>query len=209
MNTSTNPIFANWWQMLAFASAVTSVLTTVGVYLVARFTTVFDAYVGEHAKLMAQFQSIDRLVVQTEQLTRAAEGIKAQVTDQVWDRQMRWTYKRDVYIRLIESLGRMRTGLSRLQAAFNSDISGEAWAQEVAASGAKQVTEALDEFLCADDVAPVVASKGVLAALDGLRQLKYGTFESGDEIAATFASLNKQLGLLRQAAAEDLGYKTI
>lgn len=70
-----------------------------------RFTSVFDAYAGERARLLAQFHNLDRLVAQTDRLTVTTENIKARITDEVWDRQMRWAFKKDVYIRLMETLG--------------------------------------------------------------------------------------------------------
>jgi hypothetical protein len=60
---------------------------------------------AERAKLLAQFHNLDKLVGQTEKLKVTAEAIKARVSDEVWDRQMRWNLKRDIDIRLLGALG--------------------------------------------------------------------------------------------------------
>ena len=70
-----------------------------------RITHAMDAYTGEQAKLTAQFHNLGRLIEQTEKLTTATEVIKAQISNEIWDRQMRWTSKRDSYIELMVTLG--------------------------------------------------------------------------------------------------------
>jgi hypothetical protein len=93
-----------WPTVIALVTGV-PLLTTIGVYFLARFTSAFDSYTGERAKLMAQFHNLDRLVEQTEKLTKTTETIKARVSFEMWDQQMRWTAKRDAYISLMETLG--------------------------------------------------------------------------------------------------------
>lgn len=92
------------WKLALALIAGSSLLTTTGVYLLARFTHVFDAYAGERAKLLAQYHNLDKLVEQTKALTATAETIKARVSDEIWDRQMRFNLKRDFYFKLIETV---------------------------------------------------------------------------------------------------------
>jgi hypothetical protein len=93
------------WKLALTVIAGSTALTTIGVFLLARFTSMFDAYAGERAKLMAQFQNLERLVQQTEKLTATAETIKARVSYEMWDQQVRWTSKRDCYMKLMETIG--------------------------------------------------------------------------------------------------------
>jgi hypothetical protein len=93
------------WKAALALVAGSSALTTLCVFLLARFTSVFDAYAAERAKLTAQFHNLDRLVEQTEKLTATAETIKARVSYEMWDQQMRWMAKRDSYVKLMETLG--------------------------------------------------------------------------------------------------------
>lgn len=93
------------WRLALALVAGIPILTTIGVFVLARFTHVFDAYADERAKLLAQFHNLDKLVEQTEKLTATTETIKARISDEIWDRQMRLSLKRDMYIRLMETLG--------------------------------------------------------------------------------------------------------
>ena len=79
-----NAIVIGWKLALALVAG-SSALTTVGVFLLARFTSAFDAYAGERAKLLAQFHNLDKLVEQTKALTATTETIKARISDEVWD----------------------------------------------------------------------------------------------------------------------------
>ena len=93
------------WKAAMALVAGSSALTALYVFLLARFTSAFDAYAGERAKLTAQFHNLDRLMEQTEKLTATAETIKARVSYEMWDQQMRWMAKRDSYVKLMETLG--------------------------------------------------------------------------------------------------------
>ena len=93
------------WKLALAVIAGLPILTTIGVYLLARFTNVFDAYAGERAKLLAQFHNLDKLVEQTAKITETTKLIESRVSYDLWDRQMRWNFKRDIYIRLMEALG--------------------------------------------------------------------------------------------------------
>jgi hypothetical protein len=88
------------WALVGGSSG----LTLFGVWLLARFTSTFDAYAGERARIEAQFRNVEKLVANTEKLTTATEAIKAKVTDETWDRQQRWIYKQQIYRDLIESV---------------------------------------------------------------------------------------------------------
>src|SRR5580698_687871 len=60
----------------------------------------FSPYLSEKAKNLATHEDIQKLVDQV----RETERVKAEITDRTWDRQMRWNLKRDIYIRLLESV---------------------------------------------------------------------------------------------------------
>src|ERR1700683_2640340 len=93
--------------LLAWVGALSGGLATLGVFLLARFTRVFDAYAGERAKLLAQFHNLDRLVEQTTTLTATPETIKARISDEVWERQWRLNQKRDIHARLVKTLSQI------------------------------------------------------------------------------------------------------
>jgi uncharacterized protein YlxW (UPF0749 family) len=96
-------ILIGWKLALALVAGI-PILTTIFVYLLARFTSAFDAYAGERAKLLAQFHNLDKLVEQTKALTATTENIKARISDDVWDRQQRWLKRLDCYIDVLQKL---------------------------------------------------------------------------------------------------------
>src|SRR6266478_6625763 len=98
-------LFVIGWKLALALFAGIPILTTIGVFLLARFTTVFDAYTGERAKLLAQFHNLDRLIEQTEKLAATTEAIKAEFQHKVWETQTTLTLKRDIYTRLLEAIG--------------------------------------------------------------------------------------------------------
>jgi hypothetical protein len=62
--------------------------------------TYFGSYLSEKAKNLATHEDIQKLIDQV----RETERVKSEISDRMWDRQTRWTYKRDLYVRIIECL---------------------------------------------------------------------------------------------------------
>jgi hypothetical protein len=192
------------WHLVA-AIAGSSVVTTIGVYILARFTRVFDAYGEERAKLLAQFDNLDKLLDLTRELTRATEGIRAKVSDQTWDRQMRWTYKRDLYVRVIQAVGRLRNGLARLKAGSESEGRDPVYAQKVSIAGVQQAEEANDEIVAAYDIFPIVASSKASGILRQILAIPHN-YSSGADVQKYIDPLTEHLEILRQEAQRDLGF---
>jgi hypothetical protein len=165
-NRSMRQLVVGWQIALALVAGI-PILTTLGVYVLARFSNVFDAYAGERAKLLAQFHNLDRLVEQTERLTLTTETIKTQISDEVWDRQMRWNFKRDLYIRLLQRVGEFRGHVVRLksfkQAAHK--LPNDAVLAQKGWSLYDDIQQCFLKLLNAIDVAPLVVSTSALAAL--------------------------------------------
>jgi hypothetical protein len=63
-----------------------------------------NAYSEQKGKNLATFEDIKLLLEQVRTVTRTTEEIKAEVTNDVWLRQVQWNFRRDVYIRLLEAL---------------------------------------------------------------------------------------------------------
>jgi hypothetical protein len=59
-----------------------------------------DSYLEEKGKNLATHEDIQKLVDQV----RETEKVKAEITDNVWDRQQRWIFKQAMYRELLESL---------------------------------------------------------------------------------------------------------
>lgn len=155
---ATGFVVIGWKLVLGF---VAPALSTFGVYLLARFTRAFDAYGGERAKLLAQFQSLDKLVEQTQKLTTVTEAIRAQVSDKVWDRQWRQGQKLIIYSQVLQAINEYSIWLS--------DVS-EGWKFGSASSPIdtmrKDAAQIAESFHAAHAVAPLFLSKDSLDLLE-------------------------------------------
>src|ERR1700690_435157 len=182
------------WKMVVALVAGIPILTTIGVYALARFTKVLDAYAEERAKLLAQFHNLDKLVEQTKTLTAMTETIKARVSDEVWDRQMRWTAKRDMYFKVVECLSDLigAEAMYLLREEARHDTTSEL-------ADVKRFTMALVKLI---DIAPLVFSERAIKILKNLRK------HTGDELWTRqhIESLKAHLEILRREAKKDLGY---
>jgi hypothetical protein len=146
---------------LALAFVASSAATTLGVYLLARFTHAFDAYGGERAKLLAQFQNLDKLVEQTQKLTATTEAIKAPISDEVWDRQWRRGQKLKIYSQILQAINEYSTWLSDVSEGrkFGS-------ASSPLSTMKKDPAQIAEDFHAAYAVAPLFISKDSLELLE-------------------------------------------
>ncbi|MCW5977114.1 MAG: hypothetical protein KIT09_03515 [Bryobacteraceae bacterium] len=196
-------VLAAGWHLVVGSS----LLTTLGVYVLARFTNTFDAYSGERAKLLARFNSLDELVKETRDLTQIAEVIKAKVGDQVWDRQIRWSFKRDIYVNALQAVGRIRNELARLLNAFQAEQRGQEWALEEARTANERAQAAHIDLLSQFDISPIVLSPKAYEALRSvLRVFVGGWAATAEETQAKIAEVNRALTELTEEAKTDLGY---
>jgi hypothetical protein len=56
------------------------------------------AYLREKGKNLATKEDLDRIV-------RRTENIKAEISGDLWEKQNRWTFRRDTYVNLLDGLG--------------------------------------------------------------------------------------------------------
>ena len=96
------------WKLAVALVAVVPILSVIGVWLLARFTIVFDAYAGERAKLQVQFDNVAELVEQISVLTEATEQIKNRVSDEARTKQQRWLKRLKTYGEVIDALHTLR-----------------------------------------------------------------------------------------------------
>jgi len=198
------------WKLAAALLVGSSAVTTLGVYLLARFTHVFDAYTGERAKLLAQFHNLDNLVRQTAELTETTKVIESRVSYELWDRQMRWTYLRDVYTNLMEALARMRTieyHLRGYQDAFRRLAPLDPLAED-RHKAAQELGVALADFVRVRDTAFLVLPEKthlmLQAAIADLRNTHSETWQ--EDTLFNIRLLEKAMKDLREVARVDLGY---
>ena len=65
----------------------------------------FGRYLRRKAENLATHEDIQKLVDQV----RETERVKAEIADRMWDRQKRWEFKRDTYMKSIECLAKLVT----------------------------------------------------------------------------------------------------
>jgi hypothetical protein len=128
----------------------------------------FSGKRGETAAVKRDLNSIKESLRQTTALT---ERIKAEMSGDLWERQNRWTFKRDLYIRLLENLGAARIALDYLydtQTIYNG-MESEARTKRVADEQGKRHS-ALDDIQRATAVAALILNAEALAALAKLER---------------------------------------
>ena len=194
MNLSAQDAIALIWKLAIALVAVVPILSVIGVWLLARFSNVFDAYAGERAKLQVQFDNVAKLVEQTKALTATTETIKANLSDEMWDRQMRWSYKRDLYIKIIGSITDLinAQALTIMYQQANRDIQGQLTAFE----------NSLMQYYTLRELAPLVIPKSAMLALLEVVSDDGGRIFTPDSLTG----LRSRLNLFRIEARKDLGY---
>jgi hypothetical protein len=154
-------IFVSGFSGLAVAVAVF-------VFLKKRLEKYLDGYLGEKGKTLARREDIEELKKEVQILTKETETIKAQIADQVWDRQMRWQQKRDMYHRLLESIGQLMN--EQQEASFQwrmqkSSLKGQAKLLEDGIRSLDRLEQAQQTLFRASDVAPLYICQDALAVL--------------------------------------------
>jgi hypothetical protein len=151
----------------------------------------FGPYLTQKAKNLATHEDIQRLVDQV----RETERIKAEISDSTWDRQARWTYKRDLYIRLVECMSTM-IGLEA-RCRTTEQLKGPTDGMY------REWGEQMLEFVKLSEIASFVLSNRAYRTLMNLRRTKDVENPWSEEQTER---LKGHLAILRGEAKKDLGY---
>jgi len=119
----------------------------------------------EKGKNLATHEDIQKLIAQIQKTTEATEQIKAQISGGLWEQQNRWTFKRDLYIRLLENLGITYHCTTRLLEIQGYDAAERQRLQTWADDLDRQQSDAVAEVLRASAVAMIVVDAIARAAL--------------------------------------------
>lgn len=178
-----------FWNALLSGVAGSSVVVAI---LVVWLKFYFGPYLTQKAKNLASHEDIQRLVDQV----RETERIKAEITDSTWDRQSRWTYKRDLYIRLVECMSAMIVLEVRCRA--TEELKGPTDGLY------RELGEQMSEFLKASEIASFVLSDRACRTLMNLRRTKAKGEDPWSQEQTD--RLKAHLEILRREAKKDLGY---
>jgi hypothetical protein len=177
-----------WSGLLSGVAGSGVVVAIFGLWL----KSYFGPYLTQKAKNLATHEDIQRLVDQV----RETERVKAEISDSTWDRQARWTYKRDLYIRLVECM----TAMVGLEAKCRGAEELKHPADDLYREWGKQ----MDEFVKASEIATFVLSDRACRTLMNLRRTR-GEAENPWSEEQT-EKLKAHLVILRREAKKDLGY---
>lgn len=82
----------------------------------------FSAYVSEKGRRLATRQDIENVITEVRRVTSETEQIKAQISGDLWNRQMQWNQKRDVYGSLLGLVSEMQTEYVKLHSMYSGGI---------------------------------------------------------------------------------------
>jgi len=177
-------------------------LTTLGTAFVGSYLA---GYLKKKGENLATHEDIDKLVAQMAAVTSATKEIEAKISGDLWDRQMRWNQKRDIYGRLLDALDRIQMSLRRALAAdeafhiYHGETAKEA--AEAFAQAQKDVAALTGEFIRATTLARLFASPDALSVLDQIRDC---VLILGQDLLAQEGHLETLYGALIGAAKSDL-----
>ena len=202
-------------KLVGFTSIVTAVLTPLGVWLILRLTRPLDSYTDEFAKQVVRHQNLEKVVEETRRITDAAEKIKSELSHENWDRQTRWTAKRDLYVRIAEALGEFRNlnvtlkGMEHLR--LTRDLSDPSYGpvfQKRREQNARQMDEAMMKWHNAVDTAPLMIPDEAYKPLREFkpRQIRYDTPQWENDFECNIAATQWALYHFQIAARGDLGF---
>jgi hypothetical protein len=202
-------------KIVALTSAISTLLIVIGTWIVLRFTKPLDSYTEEIAKHLARHQNLERLVEETKRLTDAAENIKSSLSHENWDRQTRWTAKRDLYIRIAEALGEYRTLQVRMKAMEGirssggyADAAQQALFDKKREENLRNLDESNTKYLNAIDAAALMVPDEAYTPLREFkpRQIRYRTDNWEGDFEYNILRAQTALYRFQVAARADLGF---
>ena len=155
------------------------------------------SYLREKGRNLATREDMDNIVVQLRKTTEATEDIKAQISGDLWLRQNRWHFKKDLYARLLENLGSAHRALDHLLDAEMNHPQAESEARKgwLATQRGKS-SEALEDVHRASAVAMVILNG---EAVSTLRRFEDKLGRAAQSANSLFELLNAQVPAVKEA----------
>jgi hypothetical protein len=186
------------------ANGVSLTTTAYVVFILGWIVTValgsfLGAFFGKRGETSAVKRDLETIKASLRETTAVTETIKAQMSGDLWERQNRWAFKRDLYIRLLENLRIADAALGHLYDAETRDrVTTESETRKKWLAGhLEKQTTALDEVHRATGVATVILNADAVTALE---KLDAELVEARDA-ESYFNYLDDQLGAVKEAYA--------
>jgi len=170
---------------------------------------------GKKGELQAMHEGIDKLLEQVNVVTKRQEEIKADILDAVWEKQTRWTIKKEVLFETLREMGTVQATYSDLVGTYV--VSRENKDPDLNQMNAESMRDSLVAFKTSlyrlgavRTLASVVSNDNVRDALYSLQMLygelaKKSLLDPGLEDNATLAT---RISQATEAIREDLNTKS-
>lgn len=165
-------------------------------------------YLSQKAKNLATHEDIQKLIDQV----RETERVKAEISDSIWDRQARWTEKRDMYFRVLKGIGRLindqqdQQSEERLRSKFGNLPE---FRKDVNESTAR-LQRTIDKWFRVVDVAPLFVSDQAFTIIEtvfpGVKPSPLPPASCIDICDTNIAHLQRCRADLWKVARSDLGF---
>lgn len=138
-------------------TATAYVVSVLGWIVAGALGAFLGAYFTKRGETLAVQRDLDIIKRSLRETTAVTEKIKAQMSGDLWERQNRWTFKRDLYIKLLETLRVAYTAVDYLYDVETHVILCESAAQKKRFSAQQEkLAEALEEINRTTAVAALV-----------------------------------------------------
>jgi hypothetical protein len=110
----------NVWDDILSGTPSAAVVMVALLWLRSRFEKYLDSYMDEKGKTLARKEDINDLAAEVRILTKEAETIKAQLSQDNWDRQQRWSKRLACYVDLVDALHQYGDAAISVRAAYRN-----------------------------------------------------------------------------------------
>jgi len=176
-------------------SATSYVVFILGWVVAGAFGAFLGAFFGKRGETAAVKRDLNSIKESLRQTTALTERIKAEMSGDLWERQNRWTFKRDIYIRLLENLSVARMALDYLydMETVYSGTDSETLKRRLPDERKRRDT-ALDELQRTIAIAGLILNVDALAALATLER----KLVEAANAESPFHFVDEQLGAVKE-----------
>jgi hypothetical protein len=167
-------------------------------------------YLNTKGTNVATHEDISKLVDQVAAVTKTTKEIEAKISNEVWDRQKQWEFKKEAVFDVLKALGSLHSAVSELHSAYKSIPLETTVDAQLRLEAYEKYKDIYNEFTRASVVAGVVCGKNVSERLSELEVVAshMARYAAMDNVTASKAKVEEFTeGVLRiqMALRLDLG----